>query len=88
MDCDSGFVLGDFFPFYLHLFLLFKEDVNSRLRDDGYMIPIDLGAKGSCLIGGITATNAGGIRLIRYGSMHSHVTGLEVVRSFEHYFRF
>lgn len=43
------------------------------------MVPVDLGAKGSCLIGGVVATNAGGIRLIRYGSMHANVTGLEVV---------
>uniref|UniRef100_A0A183CIK1 FAD-binding PCMH-type domain-containing protein n=1 Tax=Globodera pallida TaxID=36090 RepID=A0A183CIK1_GLOPA len=55
------------------------EDADVRLAKDGFMVPIDLGAKGSCLIGGITATNAGGIRLIRYGSMHSHVLGMEVV---------
>uniref|UniRef100_A0A914HRP8 D-2-hydroxyglutarate dehydrogenase, mitochondrial n=1 Tax=Globodera rostochiensis TaxID=31243 RepID=A0A914HRP8_GLORO len=64
LDCDAGFIL---------------EDADVRLAKDGFMVPIDLGAKGSCLIGGITATNAGGIRLIRYGSMHSHVLGMEVV---------
>jgi D-lactate dehydrogenase (cytochrome) len=51
------------------------------LATDGYMVPVDLGAKGSCLMGGIVATNAGGIRLLRYGSMHANVTGLEVVSS-------
>ena len=37
------------------------------------------GAKGSCLIGGNLATNAGGLRYIRYGSLHGTVLGLEVV---------
>jgi FAD/FMN-containing dehydrogenase len=42
-------------------------------------MPIDLGAKGSCHIGGNVATNAGGLRLLRYGSLHGTVLGLEVV---------
>jgi FAD binding domain len=33
----------------------------------------------SCQIGGNVATNAGGIRLLRYGSLHGSVLGLEVV---------
>lgn len=39
----------------------------------------DLGAKGSCQLGGNVATNAGGLRVIKYGSMHQNVLGLEVV---------
>ncbi|KAL3646508.1 D-2-hydroxyglutarate dehydrogenase, mitochondrial [Castilleja foliolosa] len=35
-----------------------------------YVMPLDLGAKGSCQIGGNVSTNAGGLRLIRYGSLH------------------
>lgn len=42
-------------------------------------MPLDLGAKGSCHIGGNIATNAGGLRLLRYGSLHGTVLGLEVV---------
>ena len=34
---------------------------------------------GSCHIGGNVATNAGGLRLLRYGSLHGTVLGLEVV---------
>ena len=45
----------------------------------GLMAPLDLGAKGSCHIGGNVATNAGGLRLLRYGSLHANVLGLEVV---------
>ena len=33
----------------------------------------------SCMIGGNVATNAGGLRLLRYGSLHGTVLGLEVV---------
>ncbi len=43
------------------------------------MMPLDLGAKGSCHIGGNISTNAGGLRLLRYGSLHGNVLGLEVV---------
>ena len=42
-------------------------------------MPLDLGAKGSCHIGGNLATNAGGVRLLRYGSLHGSVLGLEAV---------
>ncbi|NXT96485.1 D2HDH protein, partial [Anhinga rufa] len=42
-------------------------------------MPLDLGAKGSCHIGGNVATNAGGLRLLRYGSLRGTVLGLEVV---------
>ncbi|XP_002732875.2 D-2-hydroxyglutarate dehydrogenase, mitochondrial-like [Saccoglossus kowalevskii] len=42
-------------------------------------MPLDLGAKGSCHIGGNVSTNAGGIRLLRYGSLHGSVLGVEAV---------
>lgn len=45
-------------------------------------MPLDLGAKGSCHIGGNLATNAGGLRLLRYGSLRGTVLGLEAVRDF------
>lgn len=38
-----------------------------------------LNDKNSCQIGGNVATNAGGLRLLRYGSLHGTVLGLEVV---------
>jgi len=34
-------------------------------KDQGYMMPLDLGAKGSCQIGGNLATNAGGIKFVK-----------------------
>ncbi|MGO4831238.1 FAD-binding oxidoreductase, partial [Rhizobiaceae sp. 2RAB30] len=41
--------------------------------------PLDLGARGSCRIGGNIGTNAGGNRVLRYGMMRDLVLGLEVV---------
>lgn len=55
------------------------ETVDGYLRDKEHIFPLDLGAKGSCQIGGNIATNAGGLRLLRYGSLHGTVIGLEVV---------
>lgn len=45
----------------------------------GMMFALDLGARGSCQIGGMIATNAGGNRVIRYGMARDLVLGLEVV---------
>lgn len=55
------------------------EVADQFLANEGYIFPLDLGAKGSCHIGGTVATNAGGLRLLRYGSLHGSVLGLEVV---------
>lgn len=44
-------------------------------------MPLDLGAKGSCHIGGNVSTNAGGIRLLRYGNLHGNVLGVEAVKA-------
>lgn len=43
------------------------------------MLPLDLGARGSCTIGGNLATNAGGNKVIRYGMTRNLVLGLEAV---------
>jgi FAD/FMN-containing dehydrogenase len=40
---------------------------------------VDLGARGSCTLGGMLATNAGGTRVLRYGSMRAQVLGVEAV---------
>ncbi|KAI9884988.1 MAG: hypothetical protein M1823_003225 [Watsoniomyces obsoletus] len=55
------------------------EVVDRHLSERDHIFPLDLGAKGSCQIGGNVATNAGGLRLLRYGSLHGNVLGLEVV---------
>lgn len=55
------------------------ESVQQAAEADGLYFPLDLGARGSCTIGGNIATNAGGITVIRYGMMRELVLGLETV---------
>lgn len=45
----------------------------------GFLFALDLGARGSCMIGGNLATNAGGNRVIRYGTMRDQLLGIEAV---------
>ena len=55
------------------------ETADQYLAEREHLFPLDLGAKGSCHIGGNVSTNAGGLRLLRYGSLHGSVLGLEAV---------
>jgi len=55
------------------------EVADNYLAEKKHIFPLDLGAKGSCQIGGNVATNAGGLRLLRYGSLHGNVLGIEAV---------
>ncbi len=55
------------------------QAVQEQLRDQGFLFPLDLGARGSCTIGGNVATNAGGINVLRYGMIRNSVLGLEAV---------
>jgi FAD/FMN-containing dehydrogenase len=45
----------------------------------GMLFPLDLGARASATIGGNIATNAGGMRVLRYGMMRSLTVGVEAV---------
>ena len=54
-------------------------DMQNYLHDFGYTMPLDLGAKGSCQIGGNLSTNAGGIHFIRHNSLHANCIGLKAV---------
>ncbi len=55
------------------------QEVQEAANDVNLFFPLDLAAKGSCQIGGNIATNAGGVKFIRYGGMREQVLGLEVV---------
>ncbi|PON71512.1 Glycolate oxidase subunit [Parasponia andersonii] len=55
------------------------ENLITFLDTQGFVMPLDLGAKGSCQIGGNVSTNAGGLRLVRYGSLHGNILGIEAV---------
>ena len=64
--CESGCIL---------------ENLNIECAKKGYIVPLDLGSKHSCMIGGNVASNAGGLRVVRYGTLHANVLGLEVVQA-------
>lgn len=55
------------------------EQVQKAAAEAGWFFPVDLGARGSCQVGGNAATNAGGERVLRYGTMRDSVLGVEVV---------
>lgn len=55
------------------------EVIQRTAEAEGFFIPLDLGARGSCQIGGNIGTNAGGNRVIRYGMTREMVLGLEYV---------
>lgn len=64
ISCDAGCVL---------------ERLDAELAKHGLMMPLDLAAKGTCQIGGNISTSAGGLRVLRYGSMQANTLGLQVV---------
>ena len=55
------------------------EECQRAAADAGLFLALDLGSRGSCTIGGNLSTNAGGIRVIRYGMAREQVLGLEAV---------
>lgn len=64
MVCEAGSIL---------------ENLDNYVRERNLIMPVDLGAKGSCHIGGNVSTNAGGLKLLRYGNLHGSVLGVEAV---------
>lgn len=58
------------------------ENLEKTANEHGLVVPLDLGAKASCHIGGNVSTNAGGLRVIRYGNLHGSVLGVETVSYF------
>lgn len=55
------------------------QDVQQAAHDAGLFFPLDLPARESAVIGGLIGTNAGGLRVVRYGMMRDMVLGLQVV---------
>jgi FAD/FMN-containing dehydrogenase len=55
------------------------QDAQEQAAAAGLLLALDLGARGSCTIGGNVATNAGGNQVIRYGMTRDAVLGLEAV---------
>ncbi|MBP7468646.1 MAG: FAD-binding oxidoreductase [Thauera sp.] len=71
IDIDSGTVIVEAGAIL--------QTVQEACRDAGALLAVDLGARGSCQVGGNVSTNAGGNRVIRYGNTRDLVLGLEVV---------
>lgn len=55
------------------------EAIRNKAVEHGLFYPVDFASKGSSHIGGNVATNAGGIRVIRYGNTKDWVLGLKVI---------
>jgi FAD/FMN-containing dehydrogenase len=64
LNCQAGCVL---------------QNLQQSAASHGWLVPLDLGAKGSCQMGGNLSTNAGGVYYYRYGSLAANLLGLEVV---------
>ena len=57
------------------------QNIQEKAESENMIFPLDLGARGSCSIGGNISTNAGGNRVIRYGMTRDSVLGIEAVTS-------
>jgi FAD/FMN-containing dehydrogenase len=63
--CDAGVILAN---------------VQQAAEDVDRLFPLSLASEGSARIGGLLATNAGGVNVLRYGNARALCLGLEVVR--------
>jgi FAD/FMN-containing dehydrogenase len=54
-------------------------NLHARADEAGMRFPLTLGARGSCTIGGLISTNAGGTQVLRFGTMRALVAGIEAV---------
>ena len=55
------------------------KTVQNTALEKNWLFPLSLASEGSCCIGGVLATNAGGHAVVRYGTARNLVLGLEVV---------
>ena len=54
-------------------------ELDAACAEHGLTVPLDIGSRSQCQLGGNVSTCAAGLRLIRYGSMRGNLLGLEVV---------
>ena len=57
------------------------EDAINAVNEKDLLLPLNFGAKGSAQIGGVVSTNAGGLRVLKYGMTRELILGLESVLS-------
>jgi FAD/FMN-containing dehydrogenase len=53
--------------------------VQQAVRAAGFDVGVDFAARESCTVGGMVSTNAGGERVLRYGTMRAQLLGVEAV---------
>ena len=64
ITCESGVII---------------EDIINTVKDKNLLLPLNFGARGSAQIGGAVSTNAGGLRVFKYGMTRNLVLGIEAV---------
>ena len=64
LTCESGVIL---------------EDLINACEENDLLLPLNFGARGSAQIGGAVSTNAGGLRVFKYGMTRNLVLGTEAV---------
>ena len=55
------------------------QTLHEAAAGEGLRFPLTLGARGSCTIGGLISTNAGGTQVLRHGTMRALVEGVEAI---------
>ena len=54
-------------------------EAQEAAKEAGRLFPLSIGSEGSCQIGGVISTNAGGVHVLRYGNTRDLVLGIEAV---------
>jgi FAD/FMN-containing dehydrogenase len=53
--------------------------LHDAAHEAGMRFPLTLGARGSCTVGGLASTHAGGTQVLKFGTMRALVAGIEAV---------
>ncbi len=55
------------------------DNIKNKLLKHELEFPLSMGSRGNCQIGGNISTNAGGVNVIKYGTIRQNILGIEVV---------
>ena len=64
VTCESGVII---------------ENIINEVKEKNLLLPLNFGARGSAQIGGAVSTNAGGLRVFKYGMTRNLVMGIEYI---------
>ncbi|WP_417449693.1 FAD-binding oxidoreductase [Kordiimonas sp.] len=54
-------------------------ELQEKAAEKGLLFPLSLASEGSCTVGGVLSTNAGGIHVLRYGTTRALTLGLQAI---------